>query len=322
VYFSLISPWTKPNRTPADENKDNAGNIMALVTALLTVAAGVWFAIRNLARRRGDRQIAWRLACLAFAVQMATFLFRVHFVASLGMLLLIIMAISTSLFTAGALWILYIALEPYVRRNWPQTIISWTRLMAGRVRDPLVGRDLVSGVLMGMSWVLVYEIGLLFRIRAGGAPQFPNQDYLTGMRQAAGSWLGTLALSILGTLLFFFALVLLRVLVRNSWLAAAVFVAIFTIPKLISSDHIVIDTLVWTTIYAIAAVAVVRFGLIVLGVASLVANVLLNLPYTLDFSYWYATQSFFVALIFVAIGAWGVYTSLAGKPLWKQDLLD
>jgi serine/threonine-protein kinase len=331
VYFSLISPWTKPNRTQRDENKSRTGDIMALVTALLTVAAGVWFAIRNLARRRGDRQIAWRLACIAFAVQMATFLFRVHFVASLSMLLLIIMAISTSLFIAGAFWILYIGLEPYVRHNWPQTIISWTRLMAGRVRDPLVGRDLVSGVLMGMSWVLVYQIGSLFRMRAGGAPQFPNQDYLMGMRQAAGSWVGTLAVSILGTLLFFFTLVLLRVLVRNSWLAAAIFIAIFTIPKLIGRtcgavgngcDHIVIDILVWTTIYTIAAVAVVRFGLIVLGVASLLANVLLNLPYTLDFSYWYATQSFFVALIFVALGAWGVYTSLAGKPLWKEDLLD
>jgi hypothetical protein len=322
VYFSLVSPWTRPNRTPTEENKGSAGDIMGLVVSLLTASAGVWFAIRNLARGRGDRQNAWRLACIAFAVGMATFLFRVHSVASLSMLLLVILAISTSLFVAGTLWVLYIALEPYVRRNWPQTIISWTRLMAGRVRDPLVGRDLVSGVVMGMSWVLVYEIGLLFRMRAGGAPHFPTQEYLMGIRQAAGSWLSTLVISILGTLLFFFTLVLLRVLVRNAWLAAGLFVALFTIPKVLGSDHLVVDTLVWGTIYAIAAVAVVRFGLVVLGIASLMANVLLNLPYTLDFSYWYAAQCVFIALIFVAIGAWGVYTSLAGKPLWKDEAFD
>lgn len=323
VFFSLTGPWSRPNRTPNGADKGaNTGNIIALIVALITAASGVWFALRNLARGRGDRQNAWRLACIAFAVGMATFLFRVHFVASLSMILLIILAISTSLFLAGAVWVLYIALEPYVRRHWPQTIISWTRLMSGRVGDPLVGRDLVSGVVMGMSWVLVFEIGLWFRMRAGGAPQFPTQDYLMGIRHAAGSWLSTLVISILGTLLFFFALVLLRVLARNTWLAAALFTALFTIPKVLGSDHLVVDILVWTTIYAIAAVAVVRFGLVVLGMASLMANVLLNLPYTLDFSYWYAAQCFFIALIFVAIGAWGVYASLAGKPLFGQSPLD
>ena len=323
VFFSLTGPWSRPNRTPNDLDKGaNTGNIIVLIVTLLTVAGGVWFAIRNLARGRGDLQSAWRLACIAFGIGIATFLLQVHFVASLSMILLAILAISTSLFMAGTLWILYIALEPYVRRNWPQTIISWTRLMSGRFRDPLVGRDLVSGVVMGMSWILVFEIGLLFRMRSGGAPQFPDQNYLMGMRDAAGTWLSTLVISILGTLLFFFTLVLLRMLVRNAWLAAALFVALFTIPKVLGSNHLVVDTLVWATIYAIAAVAVVRFGLVVLGIASLMANVLLNLPYTLDFSYWYAAQCVFIALIFVAIGAWGVYTSLAGKPLWKVEAFD
>jgi Protein kinase domain len=323
VFFSLTGPWSRPNRTPTDANKrENTGNIIVLIVTLLTVAAGVWLAIRNLARGRGDRKNAWRLACIAFTLGMATFWLRAHFVASLETLLPIILAISTSLFVAGALWVLYIALEPYVRRNWPQTIISWTRLMSGRFRDPLVGRDVVLGVGMGMSWVLVYELGLWFRMRHGAPPEFPSYDYLMGTREAFGNWLSTLAVSILGTLLFFLTLVLLRVVVRNRWVAAALFVAIFTIPHLVGSDHIVVDTIVWVTIYSIAAIGVVRFGLIVLGVSSLMANVLLNLPYTLDFSNWYASQSLFIALIFVAIGAWGVYTSLVGKPLWKDELLD
>jgi hypothetical protein len=323
VFFSLTGPWTRPNRTPTDEDQGgDTGDILALVMSLLTVAAGVWFAIRNLARGRGDRKNAWRLACIAFALGMVTFFFRVHFVASLSMLLLMILAISTSLFVAGALWVLYIALEPYVRRNWPQTIISWTRLMDGQIRDPLVGRDLVSGVVMGMSWVLVYEVGLWFRMRQGAPPQFPSSSYLMGMREAAGNWLSTLGISILGTLLFFFTLVLLRVVVRNRWVAAALFVAIFTLPKVLGSNHVVTDSVIWVTIYTIAAVGIVRFGLIVLGVSSLMANVLLNLPYSKDFSNWYASQSVFIALLFVAIGAWGVYTSLAGQPLWKDELFD
>jgi len=323
VFFSLTGPWSRPNRTPTDASKsENIGNIIALIVALLTIAVGVWFALRNLARGRGDRQNAWRLACIAFGIGIVTFLVRLHFVASLGMILLVILAISTSLFMAGTLWVLYVALEPYVRRNWPQTIISWTRLMSGRVRDPLVGRDLVFGIMMGISWIVVFEVGLLVRMRAGSPPEFPSNDYLMGMREAAGALSSILVTSILGTLLFFLALVVLRILVRNAWVAAALFVAIFTIPKILGSNHVVVDTLVWATIYAIAAIGCVRFGLIVLGVSSLMANILLNLPYTLDFSNWYATQCFFITLIFVAIGAWGVYTSLAGRPLWKDDLLD
>jgi uncharacterized membrane protein YhdT len=75
-------------------------------------------------------------------------------------------------------------------------------------------------------------------------------------------------------------------------------------------------------IEAIAAIAVVRFGLIVLGVACFMANLLLNVPYTLDFSNWYAAHCMFLVLLFVALGAWGFYLSLAGKPLWKDELLE
>jgi hypothetical protein len=125
---------------------------------------------------------------------------------------------------------LYLALEPYVRRHWPQTIISWTRLMAGRLRDPLVGRDLISGVLLGMAWVLVFELGYLFDMRAGARPQFAASEYLLGTRGALAMWLSTVVVSIPGTLMFFFVLVLLRVLVRNRWLAAALFVVIFAAP--------------------------------------------------------------------------------------------
>src|SRR5687768_18051298 len=40
-------------------------------------------------------------------------------------------------------WIAYLAGEPFVRRRWPWQVISWNRLLAGRWRDPLVGRDVL-----------------------------------------------------------------------------------------------------------------------------------------------------------------------------------
>ncbi len=44
-------------------------------------------------------------------------------------------------------WLAYIAIEPIVRRSWPELLFSWSRLLSGRFRDPLVGRDLLAGDL-------------------------------------------------------------------------------------------------------------------------------------------------------------------------------
>jgi len=107
--------------------------------------------------------------------------------------------------------------------------------------------------------------------------------------------------------------------VRNRWLAAVVFVIIFTLPKVAGSDHFWNDIVVWGLIYAIAAYAVVRFGLIALATACLAANVLLNAPVTKDLARWYAPNVYFVVLVFVVIAGWGAYTSLGGKKLMKDD---
>jgi hypothetical protein len=112
------------------------------------------------------------------------------------------------------------------------------------------------------------------------------------------------------------------VVFRNYWLAAALFVAILTAPKVLSSDHPLIEMPLWAIIYAIAALAVVRFGLIVLATAVFTANIFLNLPFTLDFSAWYATNGFAVLLFFVALAAWSFHTSLGGQRLWKAELFE
>jgi hypothetical protein len=169
---------------------------------------------------------------------------------------------------------------------------------------------------------LVYEFGLLSNIRGGAPFALVSTSFLLGAREAAALWLSIVVNSSVGTLLFFFTLVFLRVLVRNSWLAAVIFVLLHTVPRILSSDYVVADTIVWLTIYIIAAIALVRFGLIVLGVCCFTTNVLLNVPYTLDFSNWYAAHSLLIVLFFVALGAWGFYLSLAGKPLWKDELFE
>src|SRR6202012_2245046 len=204
------------------------------------------FAFLNLNRGRGDRVGARRLAWAAFILQFATFFFRSHFIASSDLIGIVFLAVATSLLYAGAMWLLDFAVEPYVRRNWPQTIISWTRLVSGKVRDPLVGRDIVSGVLLGFSWVLILEIGNLINIsRYGGALQLGSSDLVGGFREAIGYYFNVATNSIQGALAFFLLLVLIKFIVRNQWLALAIFVVIEVTPHVLGSQTLLLDLVVW-----------------------------------------------------------------------------
>jgi serine/threonine protein kinase len=324
VFFALTGPWTKPARMKQAEQAraDKLSQIIGLSIALIIFAGGLLLAYRNHSRGRSDRQGALRLASLVLALELSICLFRSHFVLTLDTVGLLIFAISTGLFVSAFIWMLYIALEPYVRRNWPQTIISWTRFLSGHFRDPLVGRDLLFGVILGISWAFVFELGYLFRLHAGARPFLGSTEFLQGTRETVAVCLSSIVSSIQTTFIFFFLIVLLRVLVRNRWLAASIFVLLFTVPKVLGSNHPLMEIPVWLVIYGVAAIAMVRFGLIVLALGVLTVDALLNVPLTLDFSNWYAARSLGVLLSFVVIAAWGFYTSLGGQHLWKEDLFE
>jgi hypothetical protein len=102
--------------------------------------------------------------------------------------------------------------------------------------------------------------------------------------------------------------------------SAAGFVAVWTTLNTLQNNHAETWAPVWLLVFSIAAYAVTRFGLITLTVAIFTANVVLNVPFTSDFSNWYATDAFALLLSFVAIAGWGFYTSLGGQSLLKEDL--
>jgi hypothetical protein len=57
---------------------------------------------------------------------------------------------------AAMVWILYMAIEPYVRRRWSAILVAWTRLLSGEFRDPLVARDIHIGRAFGVLEVHEY----------------------------------------------------------------------------------------------------------------------------------------------------------------------
>jgi len=324
VYFHLIGPWTTPDRTQYQNLTpgQHASRIIAVIMAILLLAAGALVARRNYLKGKSDVRGALRLASAVLVINMALWVCLDHFIPTLATFGRFILAASTSLFLSAAIWMLYVALEPYVRRNWPHAIISWSRLVGGSLRDPLVGRDILWGVLLGVLWAVIVGVGALFLKQEGATPQLADTDLLMGSRQVLGSWLQNIVQSIVGTLQFFFLLFILRVILRNKWLALVCFIGLFTAQNTLRSDHPQIVWPVWLMVYTIAAGALSRFGLIVLATAIFTANVLLNVPYSFDFSRWYTAHGAAILAGFVAIAAWGFYTSLGGQSLWKDELFE
>jgi hypothetical protein len=194
--------------------------------------------------------------------------------------------------------------------------------MAGRIRDPLVGRDVLYGVMLGVSWALIFAgISVIWK-RIGATPGFGSSAFLMGPRQVVGTCLTHLAISIQATLGFFFLMFVFRVIVRKPWLAALVFVAFWTMTKAYGEHHLAIMIPAYVTVYGIAAFVVLRFGFIALAVGIFGADLLSNIPATTDFSSWYIGGSLFVLFLLAAMAVWGCYTALAGQKLVKENLFE
>ncbi len=322
VYFSLIGDWTKPDRVkqPSQSFGKQAGQVVSILLFLSLLAGAMFLARRNYRHGRGDREGAYRLATVMFVLEMCLWFCRTHLVPGLETLGLFILATATSLFVSALTWMLYLAVEPWVRRRWPQTMISWSRLLSGQFRDPLVGRDILFGVMLGVVWILIFQLRTIPLMHAGAAPGLGQQEYLIGGRTALGAWMMQITSSILGTLQFFFVLLGLKVVLRKDWLAAIAFVALFALPRGLTSTHVAIELPTQIIVYAIAVIIVFRFGLIPLAVAIFTINMIANLPFTSDFSAWYFVNSVLALLSAVALAAWGFYHSLGGEPLWKVEM--
>jgi serine/threonine-protein kinase len=167
VYFELIAPWTRP--ATAGERV-----ALAIISVLLfaLVAGGVLLARRNLRLGRGDRRGASRLAAVVLAT-IAVAYFVTHHVPNFDELSLFLEAWSGGIAWSCFLWVLYIALEPYVRRRWPTTLVSWSRLLAGGFRDPVVGRDVLVGCLLGASSTALDRLAWLLPAWLGALPTQP-----------------------------------------------------------------------------------------------------------------------------------------------------
>jgi len=325
VLFSLYGSWTPAWRQNPDQSTrgQKAAGILLIIIVCAVLLGAIVFAYRNYHAGRSDPKGAFRLGLFMFAVQFALWIFRAHFALTVALFGLFVLAVGTSLYFALMMGFIYLSLEPYVRRRWPHAIISWSRLLLGRWRDPLLGRDVLFGLVLGVFWIIVFQVFIAFSIRTGSVPNTGNMEFLLGARHAVGAWLRFIPTSgVQGTFVFFFLIFLLRLVLRSQWLAAAAFVLLFSVMQSLQADLFWVGFPAFVIVYSLAAIALVRFGLISLAAALFATDVTLNTPMTANFSNWFVGSTIFVYASVAALGLWAFHSALAGQKLWKEELFE
>ena len=188
MYFALVSPWTRAERMkPAEQSLNQKVLLVIVLTFLCGLVIGACLLARhNVKLGRADWRSAFRLSGFLFVLDMISWALSAHHMASVAELIILIMGLSVSLLIGLLMWILYVALEPYVRRRWPQTMISWTRVLNGRLRDPVVGGHLLVGIFFGVFNAFASEASTFVATRSTGVP---SQTVLLGTVMASPAWL-------------------------------------------------------------------------------------------------------------------------------------
>jgi hypothetical protein len=200
--------------------------------------------------------------------------------------------------------------------------------VSGHVRDPRVGRDLLTGsviiIIMGLC-------GAAFDLLPGALgytppqPSAPKMDALTGAAATLSLIFDGLLNGLFVAVFIVLGYVMLRLMLRRTILATAataILLGVVQAPQVLqSSGPWWITAAFQLVIVAGVTVLVVRYGLLVTVVAIGIINVIGEMPLTLSLSHWTATTSNLVIATVIGIAAFGFYASRAGQALFGSSEL-
>jgi Protein kinase domain len=305
----------------------HSGRVNAVPAAFAAVIAGlhvvVWtiglaLAWHNIRHGRANLRGAALLAGSYFVVFSIGWLFSVHHVPKFWD--------EVEMFTAGLgdglylslfVFVLYLAMEPFVRRRWPWRIVAWNRLLAGRWRDPLVGRDVLVGAAAGALVALLFQLSILIPYSLGRLPDDPISIYSN--QPTAGPVYGLaviFAAAVLPTLAGFFMIFVYFLIIRREWLAAAAYALTFMIPVCMAPTENR-DVLVLTVVLysALLVFLYLRFGLLSVAAMSIAGDLVSSTPVTFDFSAWYSGGSLVYLAVLVGLVVYGFIVASGGQAL-------
>jgi serine/threonine-protein kinase len=316
VSFRWLGPWSGSDRE--GPHIDPGFTVFYWILFVLLIGAA-WLARSNLRAGRGDRRGSLRLGIAVFALMFAMWALGSHHFAGTFEVVNLLDAFTTAAGMGVGLWLVYVALEPFARRRWPQMLISWTRALSGNWRDPLVGRDVLIGATLGVSMGLILgpaRVLLPPILHVPGPPPHAFDLAAPVNPGLAVAWILSLLVdSTIRVLAIVFFLVLVRWLVRKEWIAALVVGVIFLGIYLGDPTPAVTFPLAALSV-GLLVFATVRFGLLTACVAESCRRIYGYRIYSNDPGSWLFYAGAIAVVLFVALVWWATKIALAGEPLF------
>ena len=325
VWFDVQGPWLRPKSTEFPLSFRIAVWILLVFSVLIWV---VLFLLvrRNLRLGKSDRQGAFRLSTFLFLCSFVALMLRADHVAlafeEAGLLTNLL---AQTMIFAMATWLMYAALEPIARRRWPHLLVSWSRLLAGRLRDPLVGRDILIGGLAGVGLVLMLHLSIVAPGWFGmtsPAPRAPVASCLSSFRHIVFYLLWSIYPAVCVGFATLFGLFLYRTVTRFRWLilVGQVIPLYFVFSVFVGSDDIwSLPAALFTLFYLVIAL---RAGFLAAVMSFYVFLVFEFTPLTLDMSSWYVDRAGISMSLLAGLFIYGFWMSLGGKPVFGNALFD
>ena len=326
VAFALVGPWSRPTRMqPLQRSTIDrvAQTIFTLLALVLVAGAGV-LARHNLRVGRADRRGATRVVLFILACQCVAWVVANHHVpdvrAEVGSFTAIL---GDALFVSTILWIMYVALEPYCRRFWPDMLLGWSRLLSGRIRDPRVGRDVLIGLSFGVLWLLL-DFSRRIAPTLLGYASLPRLGYdvntLLGAADTIFVWILIMLRQLAQSLSFVLMFVVLRLITGRAWAAIPIgmFILLIWWSDFGGAQSFWLELALEIAMVMVFTTVVIRFGLLPAVIAMTVAKVVPAIPLTLQFSHWSATASNMTLLGILMLALFGFYASRSGRPLFGR----
>jgi hypothetical protein len=199
-------------------------------------------------------------------------------------------------------------------------LISWTRLLLGRMTDPRVGRDVLVGALAGTLVIVVQRLEWIVPTWFGVAPRVPYAAANAALDGGRKAWAMIIQPGVFsGPLTVLLTLTATLYVLRKRWLALLVTFVVFAITdghlnqggawalQVATISEVVI-------VWGIILFTLIRFGLLSMFTTFFFFNLLQQWPLVLDSSVWFAQTTLIGTLLLAAIAGMAARISIGRSP--------
>ena len=296
---------TTPTEVKTNETETGFG---LPISNMLTVLAMVFFARRNWRLKRCDRVGAAKIAAFVLVGQLIGWLFLTSHAFAASEYFLVRDGLKSAIGSAFTAWVVYLALEPFVRKHVPKLLVSWSRLIEGKWADPSIGRDVLFA-LTAAVWVEV----LLAAIQS-----LPGANRREILNVALSGWPGVFGAAIGGganfvtwMLIIFTTCILIYRFSGQLWLACA-FIALGTGLSAATRDGNMNFGYLYVFVALLPAIGTIRLGLLFL-VSFAIFNCWLQQPITTDMNAFYFSTTVFWMVVFLLLAMLTAFISLGSR---------